>query len=460
MEGIWRIRPAAAPICGVIHVPGDKSISHRALIYAAIAEGESLLRGCLWGADNRATARALQSMGVAIELADGGDAADAGGDGGVAGRVRLRVRGVGLHGLGAPQQPLDMGNSGTAMRLLAGLLCAQPFASTLCGDASLSGRPMGRILEPLAQMGARICSEEGRPPLHLHPASGLRAIDYRLPMASAQVKSCLMLAALYADGETRIDGVGATRDHSERLLPVFGGALQCGDDSLSVRGMAGGGAALSGADVQIPADISSAAFPLVAATLCAGSHLRLPAVGTNPTRDGILDVLGRMGARITRHNLQQLGGEPVAELQVRHAPLVATRILDEEIPRLIDELPVIFVAAARALGTTHISGIAELRVKESDRLAAMAEALEILGVKVRTGNDHISITGAPEFASGGRRVRARGDHRIAMSMAVAALVGTGELSIEGCAQVDTSFPGFLRAMGISHGDRSPCYTVS
>ena len=416
----WNSRPGQ-PRHGSVRVPGDKSVSHRALMRAAIAEGISHVRGFLEGEDTRATAAVLAQLGVRIETPSAGE------------RV---VHGVGLHGLRGTAQALDCGNAGTGMRLLTGLLAGQAFDSTLVGDASLSKRPMRRVTDPLASMGARIDTREGLPPLQVRGGQSLHGIRYELPVASAQVKSALLLAGLYAVGETEIIEPHPTRDYTERMLAAFGWPI----DFSPGRAKLGGGHALHAADVDVPADFSSAAFFLVAASIVPGSVLRLPAVGLNPRRTGLLQALRLMGADITIEHEREAGGEPVGDLLVRHAPLHGIELPEALVPDMIDEFPVLFIAATVASGRTVIRGAAELRVKESDRIATMATGLRALGASIEETPDGAIIHGGP---LGAGTVESRLDHRIAMSFAVAGLVAGGPVRINDCSHVATSFPGFL-----------------
>jgi 3-phosphoshikimate 1-carboxyvinyltransferase len=406
---------------GSVPVPGDKSVSHRALMLSAIAEGDSRIRGFLEGEDTRATAAVLSQLGVRIDMPSPGE--------------RL-VYGVGLHGLRASSQALDCGNAGTGMRLLAGLLAGQAFDSTLIGDDSLSKRPMGRVTVPLALMGAQIDTRDGLPPLQVRGGKPLHGIRYELPVASAQVKSALLLAGLYSRGDTEIIEPHPTRDYTERMLAAFGWPIQFtpGHARLS------GGHVLKATDVEVPADFSSAAFFLVADCIVTGSALRLPAVGLNPRRTGLLDALRLMGADITIERQRESGGEPVADLLVRHAPLHGIELPEALVPDMIDEFPVLFIAAAVASGQTVIRGAAELRVKESDRIATMAAGLRTLGVHIEERPDGAIIHGTHLV---GGTVESHFDHRIAMSFAVAGLVASGPLRINGCQHVATSFPGFM-----------------
>lgn len=424
---------------GEIAVPGDKSISHRAILLAALADGASPIDGFLEGADTRATAAIFGELGVRIDApADG---------------VRI-VHGVGIDGLRAAAGPLDCGNAGTAMRLLAGLLAGQRFDSILVGDASLSRRPMGRVTDPLAAMGARIDSDDGHAPLRIHGGCALRGIDYATPVASAQVKSAVLLAGLSAAGETVVREPRPTRDYTERMLRAFGYPVVIADDKVALRG----GGRLRATDVAVPADFSSAAFFLVAATLVPGSELLLRRVGLHPRRTGLLRALQAMGADIAVvPRGDDAGGEPVADLVVRHAPLRGLELPEAWVADMIDEFPVFCVAAACARGTTTIRGAAELRVKESDRIAAMAAGLRALGIAMDEAPDGATIHGgrlrAAEAAGPGVVVvDSHGDHRIAMAFAVAAQVADAAVRIDDVANVATSFPGFdalARSVGFS-----------
>ncbi|MCW8127085.1 bifunctional prephenate dehydrogenase/3-phosphoshikimate 1-carboxyvinyltransferase [Microbulbifer halophilus] len=412
-------------VSGELRVPGDKSMSHRSIMLGSLAEGVTEIEGFLQGEDALATLQAFRDMGVVIE-------------GPVDGRVT--VHGVGLHGLQAPPGPLYVGNSGTAMRLFAGLLAGQAFDVTLTGDESLSKRPMNRVADPLREMGAEIeTGPEGRPPLMIKGGARLHGIDYKLPMASAQVKSCVLLAGLYADGETSSTEPAPTRDHTERMLTGFGYEVQ----RDGARATLCGGGRLAGGRIDVPADISSATFFMVAAAIAPGSDLLLEHVGVNPTRDGAINILRLMGADIELLNRREVGGEPVADIRVRHAPLKGIRIPEEQVPLAIDEFPALFVAAACAEGETVLTGAEELRVKESDRIRAMADGLEVLGVDAEPTPDGIVIRGAGEGpAFGGGTVDSLGDHRIAMAFAVASLRARDTIRILHCANVATSFPNF------------------
>jgi 3-phosphoshikimate 1-carboxyvinyltransferase len=410
------------PLQGRLRVPGDKSISHRALMLAAIAEGPSRIRGFLEGEDTRATARILAQLGVRIDAPSPGE------------RV---VHGVGLHGLRASTEALDCGNAGTGMRLLAGLLAGQAFASTLTGDDSLAARPMGRVIRPLRAMGARIEASEGElPPLRIDVSNDLQAIDFTNEVASAQVKSAVLLAGLYARGRTTVREPQATRDYTEKMLAAFGWPVEFDGHEIHLEG----GHALRATDVEVPADFSSAAFFLVAATIVPGSELVLEGIGVNPRRTGLLSALRLMGADIVEENPRRQGGEPVADLRVRHAPLEGVALPEALVPDMIDEFPALFVAAAAARGPSRFEGLAELRVKESDRLGSMARALAACGIECYEGPHSLRIEGG---RLRGAEVDSRGDHRIAMAMAVAGQLADGELLIRDCANVDTSFPGFM-----------------
>lgn len=407
---------------GSWRVPGDKSISHRAIMFGALAEGITTITGFLDGEDCLATINAFRAMGVVIDGSDQG---------------RVTVHGVGLHGLHAPAGPLDLGNSGTSMRLMSGILAGQAFDSVLTGDASLTGRPMRRITEPLTRMGARITTgERGTAPLQIHGGQRLIGIDYPLPVASAQLKSGLLLAGLYAEGITRITEPAPTRDHTERMLEGFGYPLR--RDSERTVALYGGGR-LTGTTIDVPADISSAAFFLVGASIAPGSDLVLEHVGVNPTRTGVIDILRLMGANIEVLNPRLAGGEPVADLRVRHAPLHGIRIPEDLVSLAIDEFPTLFIAAACAEGVTVLTGAAELRVKESDRIQVMADGLNALGIAAGGTADGIVIQGG---TLAGGTVNSHGDHRIAMSFAMAGLRASGPIRILDCANVNTSFPGF------------------
>lgn len=410
-----------ASVHGNLRVPGDKSISHRAVILASIAQGESHICGFLQGEDSLNTIAAFQDMGVAIERAED----------------RVKINGMGLDGLRKPNADLNMGNSGTAMRLLLGLLAGQSFDSCLVGDVSLSSRPMERVIAPLQSMGAIIDSEPGeRAPLHIRGGNQLEAIEYDMPVASAQLKSCLLLAGLYASGETILRELAPTRDHSERMLRGFG----CEVNSVGAEIKMPGGQSLTACDVEVPADISSAAFFLVAATIAVDSEITLQHVGINPSRTGVIGILQLMGADISLSNRHEMGGEPVADIRVCSATLNGIDIPVDLVSLAIDEFPVLFIAAACASGTTRLSGAEELRVKESDRIQVMADGLATLGIAAQPTADGIVIQGGK---IGGGEIDSHGDHRIAMAFSVASLRARNEICINNCANVNTSFPGFV-----------------
>ena len=416
------IAGGGGPLRGEIRVAGDKSISHRSIMLGSIAEGVTEVEGFLEGEDSLATLAAFRAMGVRIERPSTG---------------RVSVHGVGLRGLCPPPSDLDLGNSGTSMRLLAGLLSGQPFDSRLTGDASLTRRPMARVATPLRMMGARIdTAEGGRPPLLIHGGSALRGIDYQMPVASAQVKSALLLAGLYAQGVTSVVEPAPTRDHTERMLSGFGYSVI----KDGARAQLQGGGRLTATRIQVPADISSAAFFLVAASIAPGSDVVLRDVGINPTRTGVIDILRLMGASIELLAERESGGEPVADLRVRGAPLRGIVIPVELVPLAIDEFPVLFVAAACAEGETLLRGAEELRVKESDRIEVMATGLRALGVELETFPDGIRIRGRDTLDGGS--IDSCGDHRIAMAFSVASLRASDAIAIADCANVATSFPGF------------------
>ncbi len=423
----WLARPGSA-LRGELAIPGDKSISHRAIMLAAIADGTSRVSGFLEGEDTRATARIFGQLGVAIESPSPSE------------RI---VHGVGLYGLTGSAEPLDCGNAGTGMRLLSGLLAGQGFDSILAGDESLSRRPMRRVIEPLMAMGARIESESGGlPPLRIHSNNNLQSIDYELQIASAQVKSAVLLAGLYAQGDTIVREAHPTRDYTERMLAALGWPIEFrpGFARLS------GGHRLRATNIQVPADFSSAAFFLVAATLVPGSDLLLRRVGMNPRRTGLLTALRLMGADITLENAGKQGGEAVADLRVCHTPLRGIIVPEALVPDMIDEFPALFAAAALADGETRITGAAELRLKETDRIAAMTAALQLLGADIAETPDGAVIQGGNLH---GGSVGSRGDHRVAMSLAIAAQRASGEVRIGDCANVATSFPGFLELASAS-----------
>jgi len=421
----------AANLRGEAAVPGDKSISHRALILAAIAEGACRIEGLATGADVRSTASCLRALGVRIE--SDGDA--------------TVVHGAGLHGLRPPAGTLDCGNSGTTMRLLAGVLAGSGVGGVLDGDASLRRRPMGRVLDPLRAMGAEAAAVDGRAPLRIAPGARLRGMHHDLPVASAQVKSALLLAGLWAEGGTSVREPARSRDHTERMLRAFGAPIAVGE-AIAI---APPGAPLRApATLRIPGDPSSAAFLLGAALLVPGGDVTVVHVDANPTRTGFLDVLERMGAAIARTPAGEAAGDPVATLRARHAPLRATTVGPGEIPALVDEVPLLALLATQAIGTTEIRGAGELRVKESDRIATTAAGLSALGARVEELPDGLRIHGPTPLV--GREVESHGDHRIAMTLALAGLAAQGQTTVRGAACVDVSFPGFFeRLAGLAGG---------
>lgn len=419
-------QPGRGKLHGSLRVPGDKSISHRSIMLGALADGTTGITGFLEGEDSLNTLRCFRAMGVDIsEPVDG----------------NVRVHGVGLHGLKPPAHPLYVGNSGTSMRLMAGILAGQSFDTVLQGDESLARRPMKRVIDPLTQMGAVIESAQGgRSPLTIRGGHRLKAIDYTLPMASAQVKSCVLLAGLYAKGKTCVTEPAPTRDHTERMLGGFGYSVTLQGSTSCLEG----GGRLIARQIDVPADISSAAFFMVAASIALEADITLEHVGINPTRTGVIDILKLMGADITLHNPRKVGEEPVADIQIRSAKLQGIDIPEELVPLAIDEFPVLFVAAACAEGRTVLTGAEELRVKESDRIAVMADGLGKLGIQATATPDGMIIEGqgADALPFGAGEIWSQGDHRIAMSFAVAGLRASGAITIHDCEFVETSFPGF------------------
>jgi len=418
------VQPSTVVDATVI-VPGDKSVSHRALMLGGIAEGKSTISGFLAGEDCLATMTAMSAMGVEIEQTTPTD---------------VVISGVGLRGLVEPSQELDLGNSGTAMRLMAGLLSGQSFTSVMVGDESLTSRPMRRVITPLSAMGAQIESHSGCPPLTIRGGCQLRGIDYTLPVASAQVKSAVLLAGLYADGITTVKEPAVTRDHTERMLSAMGVEVERAEHRISIRG----DQTLTGANIQVPADLSSASFVMLAAILGKNADVLLEGVGVNPTRTGVIDILQAMGADISLQNARLYGEEPVADIRVRSSTLHGGPVDPRLVSLAIDEFPVLFVAAAAASGKTEFSGIGELRVKESDRIAAMASGLQNLGIQVDETDDGATVHGG-RFSGG--IVESHGDHRVAMSLAVAATVADSAVTVNDVAAVNTSFPGFTDCLG-------------
>ena len=420
---------ASGPLRGRMRIPGDKSISHRALLLGAIAEGATKVENFLPAADCLATLACVQALGIEVERPSEGE---------------LIVRGRGLHGLREPSDILDCRGSGTTMRLLAGILAGQPFYSVLTGNEQLRRRPMGRIAEPLRRMGAIVLGREGGrlPPLTIR-GGGLRGIDYALPVASAQVKSAILLAGLFAEGPTTVREPGPARDHTERMLTAQGAKIE-------VRGMAVTlypGGELAGLDVAVPGDFSSAAFFIAAACLVPGSELAIEGVGVNPTRTGFLEVLRAMGAEVVLEERRERGGEPVADIVVQHGGgLRGVEVGGEIVPRMIDEFPILAVVATQAEGETVVRDAAELRVKETDRIAAIVSELRKLGAHIEERPDGFVVEGPTRLV--GARVDSHGDHRLAMSLAVAGLVAEGETIIEGAECIGDSFPGFEERLAV------------
>jgi len=422
-----KVRPAAA-LVGDVGVPGVKSVTHRALLLGAIAEGDTEIRNFGRAEDTESTLAAVRSLGVEVDEVD---------------VDTVVVHGVGLRGLHAPDEPIDCGNAGTLMRLVAGILAGQPGEFTLTGDESLSSRPMERIAEPLRAMGANVQTEDGHAPVVVR-GGRLRPISYDLPVASAQVKSCILLAGLYADdGPTSvIEREIQTRDHTERMLAAMGARVRSSPRQASVWPVE----RLRPLEVELAGDFSSAAPFLVGAALLAGSDLRVHGVNVNPTRTGLLDVLERMGARVNVFNRRAVGGEPAGDVEVKPAPLVAVTIDPEEVPRVIDELPLIALAATHARGTSVVRGAAELRAKESDRIATVVDGLKSLGAPITERVDGFEVTGVPQRLRGGR-MSAHGDHRLAMLGAVAGLASVDGVDVEGAEAAAISFPGFFELLG-------------
>ncbi|MCW9012904.1 MAG: 3-phosphoshikimate 1-carboxyvinyltransferase [Gammaproteobacteria bacterium] len=410
-------------LTGEFRVPGDKSISHRSIMFGSLADGVTHVSGFLQGEDSLNTLRAFRAMGVDID----GPTDDG----------KVTINGMGIRGLKEPEQALDLGNSGTSMRLMAGLLSGQAFDLELSGDRSLSKRPMKRVTEPLALMGARVeTAAGGKPPLKIKGGQPLKGIHYDMPVASAQVKSCLLLAGMYAEGTTCVTEPAPTRDHTERMLTAFGYPVSRTGSTMCIEG----GGQLTACDIDVPADISSAAFFMVGASIARNSDITLLHVGINPTRTGVIDILKLMGANIELLNQREVGGEPVADIRIRSAQLKGIQVPEKLVPLAIDEFPVLFVAAACAEGKTVVTGARELRVKESDRIQVMADGLQILGVDAQPTEDGMVINGG-EIQGG--KVHSRDDHRIAMAFTMAALRAAGPICIEDCENVNTSFPDFV-----------------
>ncbi len=422
------IRPQKTPLTGTIAVPGDKSISHRAVMLAAIANGRSTIRSWLPAGDTLATLAAIQSLGIHIEIEKKSPQA-----------WDLQIEGRGLHGLQPPTGPLDCRNAGTCMRLLAGILAGQRFPSVLDGSAQLRKRPMRRIIAPLRQMQADITAEADKAPLYIRPAA-LQAIELRMKIASAQVKSAVLLAGLYVDGTTRIIEAGPARDHTERMLTAMNAAINWHDGSIELSG----GRELAPLDLTVPGDISSAAFPLVAAALIPHSQIRITHVGLNDTRTGLLDMLQAMGATVSSHNQRTTGGEPAADLTVRFDELHAADVSGDMVVRGIDEFPILAVAATQAAGKSRVRDAAELRVKEVDRITVLAGELRKMAVDVAEYPDGFTVSGPVRLY--GAEVDSHDDHRLGMALAVAGLVTHGETLIDRADCVADSFPDFVETM--------------
>lgn len=424
----FKVQPGGK-LAGRIRVPGDKSVSHRSIMLGSLASGTTHVTGFLEGDDSLATLKAFQDMGVKIE-------------GPVNGKVT--IHGVGLRGLKKPNNPLDMGNSGTAMHLMSGILAGQDFECELIGDASLSKRPMKRVTDPLSKMGAKITTANGgMPPLNISNGKNLTAIDYIMPMASAQVKSCILFAGLFAKGTTTVIEPAPTRDHTERMLNGFGYEVisEKLDTSRTKISLTGGGK-LTASDIDVPSDISSAAFFMVAAAVAEEADLVIEHVGINPTRTGVIDILKLMGANITLENESTVGGEPVADIHITSSKLKGINIPEHLVPLAIDEFPVLFVAAASAEGTTVLSGAEELRVKESDRIQVMVDALLAVGIDATGTPDGMIIKGGKQTKQNAV-IESHHDHRISMAMTIAGLNAKDEIIIDDCANVKTSFPIFI-----------------
>ena len=409
-------------LSGSIRVPGDKSISHRSIILGSIATGTTRVSGFLQGEDSLATLNAFKDMGVLIKR-DGSD---------------VTIQGVGMHGLNAPTKPLNLGNSGTSIRLMSGLLSAQSFDSELCGDESLSKRPMGRVIEPLRQMGADISGPDSMPPLSINGGKNLSAIEYTMPVASAQIKSCILLAGLYSKGSTTVIENGISRDHTERMLKGFGYEVQTLSNKISIKG----GGSLKACNIEVPSDISSAAFFMVAGCISDNADIVLEAVNINPTRTGVIDILKLMGGNIQLSNERLDAGELIADIRVRSSKLKGIIIPENLVPLAIDEFPALFIAASCAHGETLLTGAKELRVKESDRIQVMANGLTSLGINNQVLEDGIRIVGG-EFKEQTAPIESHHDHRISMAFAVASVSSASAITIKGVDNVKTSFPNFV-----------------
>ncbi len=411
-----------ATLSGSIKVPGDKSISHRSIILGSISNGITSVSGFLEGEDSLATLNAFKSMGVKIER-NGSN---------------VVIHGVGMKGLEEPKNPLYVGNSGTSIRLMSGLLSAQSFNTVLCGDESLSKRPMGRIIEPLRQMGADISGVDSKPPLSIKGGKQLSAIEYTLPVASAQIKSCVLLAGLYCEGKTSVIENGISRDHTERMLKGFGYDVTSSNNIISLVG----GGSLEGNDIEVPSDISSAAFFMVAGCISENSSLLLNSVNINPTRTGVIEILKLMGGNIQLLNQRLQAGELISDIKVTSSKLKGIKIPENLVPLAIDEFPVLFIAASCAEGETVLTGAKELRVKESDRIQVMADGLNSLGIKNNVLEDGIRILGG-EFTKQNSSIKSHHDHRISMAFAIASVRSKFDIEIEGVDNVKTSFPNFI-----------------
>lgn len=412
----------SGPLNGSIKVPGDKSISHRSIMLGSIAEGVTRVSGFLEGDDSLATLNAFKEMGVAIQR-EGSN---------------VTIQGVGMNGLKEPRKPLNLGNSGTSIRLMSGLLSAQTFDSVLCGDESLSSRPMGRVINPLREMGADISGNDSKPPLVIKGGKQLSAIEYTLPVASAQIKSCLLLAGLYSEGTTSIIENGISRDHTERMLKGFGYDVISSPNKISLLG----GGTLKGCEIEVPSDISSAAFFMVAGCISENSSIHLNSVNINPTRTGVIDILKLMGGNIELSNERLQAGELIADIKVTSSRLKGIEIPENLVPLAIDEFPVLFIAASCAEGETILTGAKELRVKESDRIQVMADGLTSLGINNEVLEDGIRISGG-EFKKQTNSIKSHHDHRISMAFAIASVRSKFDIEIEGVDNVKTSFPNFI-----------------
>ena len=412
----------SGPLKGSIKVPGDKSISHRSIMLGSIAEGVTRVSGFLEGEDSLATLNAFRDMGVQIER-NGSN---------------VVIHGVGMRGLKEPKNPLNLGNSGTSIRLMSGLLSAQNFDSKLCGDESLSTRPMGRVINPLREMGADIFGDDSRPPLTIKGGSRLSGIEYTLPVASAQIKSCLLLAGLYGEGITTVIENGISRDHTERMLRGFGYDVISSNNRISLLG----GGSLKGCDIEVPSDISSAAFFMVAGCISKDSSITLNSVNINPTRTGVIDILKLMGGNIELLNQRLQAGELIADIKVSSSNLKGIEIPENLVPLAIDEFPVLFIAASCADGETVLTGAKELRVKESDRIQVMADGLTSLGIENHVLEDGIRILGG-EFTKQDSSIKSHHDHRISMAFAIASVRSKFDIEVEGVDNVKTSFPNFV-----------------